>query len=119
MFKLRVKYIMETKGIVNPYNFLIKQGFTPNIASRYINGTVDLMNLAYLEKLCLLLQCTPHDLLEWEPPKEETVTDSHPLSPLIRNDKPYNIITHINKLPLSKVKQLQEYISELDKKDGE
>lgn len=118
MLKLRLKFILETKGVVNPYNFLIKHGFTPNIATRYLNSKVDMVNLAYLEKLCLILHFSPNELFEWEPSKDATVTEEHPLAMLIRNDKPFNIISHINKLPLDKVKQLQEYIAELDKKEG-
>ena len=71
------------------------------------------MNLDNLEKLCLLLKCTPHDLLEWEPPSDIKVTESHPLYPLIRDDEPYNILSHINKLPLSKVKEVQEFIERI------
>lgn len=117
MFKIRLRFILESKGIPNPYNFMIKNGFTPNIATRYINGIMDTMNLAYLEKLCLILQCTPHDLLEWVPPKDVKVTDEHPLHPLIRHEKPYDIISHINQLPFDKVKHVQEYIEQL--KNGE
>ncbi len=116
MLKLRLKFLLETKGVSNPYNFLIKHGFSPNIATRYLNSKVDMVNLAYLEKLCLILQCSPNELFEWEPAKDITLNESHPMAMLIRNDKPFNIISHINNLPLDKVKQLQQYIAELDKK---
>lgn len=117
MFKLRLKFILESKGIVSPYKYMIKNGFTPNTTLRYINGQVDLMNLAYLEKLCLMLQCTPHDLLEWVPSDGTTVSEDHPLNALIRKDKAYDIVSHINKLSLSEIKKVQEYIEQFDKKE--
>jgi DNA-binding Xre family transcriptional regulator len=113
MLMIRVRFILESKGIANPYNYLVKNGFTPNTATRYLHGRVDLMNLDNLEKLCILLQCTPHDLLEWDPPSDTKVTQSHPLFPLIRNEQSYNIVKHINQLPLSKVKKVQEFIEKL------
>jgi len=58
MLKIRLRFVLESKGITNPYNFLIKNGFTPNIATRYLNGKVDHLKLNYLEKLCKILQFT-------------------------------------------------------------
>jgi DNA-binding Xre family transcriptional regulator len=116
MLKLRIRFVLESKGITNPYNFLIKEGFTPNIATRYLNGKVDQLSLRYLEKLCIILQCTPHDLLEWEPSGDTNITEAHPLYPLIRNERPFDIVKRINKLPLSQVKQVQEFIEQMKSK---
>ncbi len=109
MLNLRIRFIIESKGIANPYTFLTKHGFTANMAHRYINGKVEHLKLSHLEKFCTILNCTPHDLLEWVP-KEGNYSSSHPLAPLVRNEKVFNILGYINKLPLEQVKELQEFL---------
>jgi hypothetical protein len=42
-----------------------------------------------------MLHCTPNDLIEWIPDKNEILSDNHPLKTLERKEKPFNIINHL------------------------
>lgn len=114
MLRFRVRYLLESKGIANPYNFLIKSGFTPNVATRTLNGNAEQVKLRYINRLCKVLQCTPDDLFEWYAGKDETLPDNHPLLKLVRNDKPFGIIRHINQLSLDQIKQVEQFINTLN-----
>lgn len=41
MLHFNLAYLLDSKGIVNPYNFLIKQGLTPNVATRCVRGKIE------------------------------------------------------------------------------
>jgi DNA-binding Xre family transcriptional regulator len=63
MFKLRIRAIMQEKGILRPYNQLIKLGIGRNTASKMLNGTAQSISMPHLHKLCLYLNCTPKELI--------------------------------------------------------
>jgi hypothetical protein len=119
MLRLRLRYLLESKGIIRPYNFLIRNGFTPNIATRCINGKIEQLKLSHVNKLCTALQCTPDDLLEWYAGENETLPDNHPLLSLVRNDKPFNIIGHINKLSFDQIKEVEQIIAKMSSSGSE
>jgi DNA-binding Xre family transcriptional regulator len=113
MLRLRLRFILESKGIVNPYKFLVKNGFSPDVASRCAHERIEQLKLKHFNKLCTILQCTPNDLLEWVPDKNEVLSDNHPLRTLERQDKPFNIISHIKHLSLDQVKEVEKLISKI------
>ena len=119
MLKFRVRFLLESKGIVNPYNYLIRIGFTPNVASRTLNGKIDQLKLTHINKLCTVLQCTPNDLFEWLPGKDEALPENHPLLNLVRNDKPFHIISHINKLSFDQIKEVEQLIARMSEDGNE
>ena len=119
MLRLRLKYLLESKGIINPYNFLIRNGFTPNVATRSINGKIEQLKLSHVNKLCTVLHCTPDDLLEWYAGKNEALPDNHPLLSLVRNDKPFNIIGHLNKLSFDQIKEVEQIIAKMSTQGNE
>jgi len=68
-------------------------------------------SLDTVEKLCLALNCTPNDLLEWTPSKNMTVNDTHALNALKRNeDFLENVNRLVNNVPLEKLEKIQEII---------
>ncbi len=71
MLFLNLQRIAEIKKIPNLQKFLIKNGFSPNVAHRISNRSDSNIKFAYLEKVCLLFNCTPNDLFEWEPINNE------------------------------------------------
>ena len=59
--------IFRARAIDRPFSYLQKAGFSPNFASRIKNNRVSRLNLLQMERLCLLLKCTPLDFMEWKP----------------------------------------------------
>ncbi len=117
MLRLRIHFMLESKGIANPYNFLVKNGFSPNTATRSIHGRISQLKLSHINKLCTILQCTPNDLLEWTPDKNEILSDKHPLRTLERKEKAFNIVNHLNQLSFEQVKEVQKLITKISSSD--
>ncbi len=114
MLQFRIRYLLDSKGIVNPYNFLIKNGFTPNVATRLINDKQGQLKLSQVTKLCKILKCTPNDMLKWVGVKGDDLPDDHPLLSLVRNDMPYDIIGNINNLSFDQIKEVHQFINHLN-----
>ncbi len=66
MLFLNLQRMAELKKIPNLQKFLLKNGFSPNVAHRINNRSYSHIKFENLEKLCLLFDCTPNDLFEWE-----------------------------------------------------
>lgn len=110
MLKLNAKLIFAAKSIVTPNGFLRKNGFTTNTASDIVTGKVKAIRLDRLEKLCLLLNCTPHDLLEWEP--DTTIGDpqKYEMSKLIKDKKVVVLSEEMRGLTLAQVEEVHRFV---------
>lgn len=115
MLKLNAKPIFAARGIVKPNAFLRSNGFTANTASDIVVGKVKVLNLKRLEVLCLLLNCTPHDLLEWAPDANITETKKFELSNLIKEKKVVVLSEELRGLPLNKIDEIHRFIEEKKK----
>ncbi|WP_075591467.1 helix-turn-helix domain-containing protein [Labilibacter marinus] len=112
MLKYNFKRVFRARGIDRPFTFLKKAGFSDNFASKINNNRVYRLDLKDLERLCFLLRCTPHDLLEWHPePSMETV-DTHPLEKLRKSTKDTDLIKTISAIPLEQVQRIENLIKE-------
>jgi DNA-binding Xre family transcriptional regulator len=114
MLRFRLHSMLESKGIVNGYRFLIKNGFSPDVATRCANDKIEQLKLSHINTLCTIFHCTPNDLLEWTPGKNEILSDNHPLKTLERKEKPFNIISHIKQLSPDQVKEVEKLISKIN-----
>ncbi|MBN2637499.1 MAG: hypothetical protein JXR65_00255 [Bacteroidales bacterium] len=66
-----------------------------------------------MEKICLLLNCTPNDVMQWIPDGNETVEKNQPLNKLLRTqNKVIDITRSLNSLPLDKLEEIGKYIDE-------
>jgi DNA-binding Xre family transcriptional regulator len=96
---------------------LRKSGFSPYSASQITNEKVKVLDLKHLERLCLLLNCTPHDLLEWVPDTKLTEPNKFELSKLIRERKVVILSEELKGLPLDKLEEIHRFIEE-KKREG-
>jgi DNA-binding Xre family transcriptional regulator len=115
MVKLNFNRIMKGRAIERPYSYLVKAGFSRNISIRMIAGTVRVLRLENLERLCLLFQCTPNDLFEWIPGREITDAEFHPLKSLIRTENMVDLRIALNALPYEKLAEVEKFIAEKTK----
>lgn len=107
--------LFKSRGIDKPFSYLLSMGYSANVATRIINHRIERVKLSDLEKLCELFKCTPNDLLEWVPGKNEKDKENHPLFPLIRNEKVHDLTQLLHSIPLNKLVEIEELIQkELD-----
>src|SRR6266496_5849896 len=98
MLTLNLQRVCADKGIGAPRKFLLKNGFSSFVAHGLLNYEQPHLRYKHVEKLCVLLKCTPDVLLDWVPDKDETVGDDHPLQKLkVRRDR-QSITAELNEL---------------------
>lgn len=109
--------VFAQREIENPYRFLMKHGFSHNLAHRVSQNDINRFSLEHLERICFLLRCTPHDILEWRPKKDGEAEKGHPLNALRKDIAPVNLRDYLRSLPLDKLAEAQKLIGELKRKD--
>ena len=107
---LNIAHICAVKNIDRPFTFLRKNGFTHNTATQLINNEVKAINLAHIEKLCLIFNCTPNDLFDYKPTQPVEQLKNNPLTAIIKNQQPVNFNELVRSLPLDKLKEIEEEI---------
>lgn len=71
MIVIELKEFAQNKGIRTAYQFQKLTGFAPAMAARLFNGKWTRLDLATLNTICNLLECTPNDILKFTPDKME------------------------------------------------
>lgn len=57
------------------------------MSTRIVNDRTRQLKVKDVEKLCLILNCTPNDFFDWIPEKNDINMENHPLNALKRSDK--------------------------------
>ena len=104
--------IFKARGIERPFTYLRKAGFSDNFATKIKNNRVKRLNLELIERLCLELHCTPNDLMEWTPDKNQNVNKEHPINNIKKSEKVVDITKTLNSIPLGKLEEIENLISE-------
>ena len=112
MLYYRFDRIFKARGIDQPFTYMINAGFSVAMASKIKNNHVVQLKMHHLERFCLLLKCTPNDLLEWVPDKNAAYDDNHPLKALKRSEIEVDMVKTINSIPLNKLEQIEKLIRE-------
>lgn len=102
--------IFRARGITRPFAFLRKAGFSVSMSSKIKNNNLSRLDLGIIEKLCLLLNCSPIDFLEWEPSDDSKVNAEHPLNAIRKTNKALDISKTLNSVPLDKLDEVEELI---------
>lgn len=111
MLYFDIKRLLALRGIERPRLFLMKNGFASQTANNFMTNRVGQIKRENIEKLCVLFNCTPNDLMSWRP--DEGAADDHPLKPLYRDASPKSISQLARDLPPEKLSRLEEIINEL------
>ena len=69
MLKVNILRVCTMRSVTKPLSFFRNHGFSSATATRIAGGYMNSFSLETVEKLCLSLNCTPNDLLEWTPSK--------------------------------------------------
>jgi len=110
MLTFNFNRVFKARGVERSFSYLCEQGYSPNFASRIKNNRGKQLKLDDLEKLCLLLRCTPNDLLEWKPAASLENPESHPLGALLRDKQLEQLNQLLHNLPLDKLEQVDAFI---------
>ena len=110
MLQFNLKRMARLRGITNLGRALSRMGFKNYTAERYVKGEQRLINPAHLEKFCLLFNCTPNDLFDWQP-DELNDESQFELSKLLP-DKEVDIIGLTQNIPKEKFPALKEVIEQ-------
>lgn len=117
MFSFRLRYLINARGITNPYTFLVKAGFSPAVATRILNNKVDNLKFSHAKLLCKHLCCTPNDLLAYDP-AGDILPENHPLLTLVRHDEPFNLMGKLNRLSIGQIMELEQIVSKMQASSG-
>ena len=110
MLIYNLERIYKARGIENPYAFFRSNGFSESFSAKLKRGKATGMKLSTLERVCEMLHCTPHDLLEWKPDKNSRISKDHPLQILHSKNKPPDISGLLHTVPLEKIKEIDELL---------
>lgn len=106
MLKFSLDKVASARGLDKKYKFMVKNGFMPTTATKLANGNVEYLRLEYLERICVLLNCTPNDLFEWTPDSKAEDRNDHPLQP-IKKSEAINFAEALKSLPISRIKEVE------------
>jgi DNA-binding Xre family transcriptional regulator len=104
MLVLNPSRLIRARGIREPYTFLREAGLPAGAARKILHGEYARPPLEHLERLCILLQCTPNDLLRWTP--GEGQSPQLPLAALAREDEDLAFLEQLRDLPLPALRAL-------------
>ncbi len=113
MLVFNLTNIFQARGITNPAGFLRKNGFSYDSAMRFNSSQMLKPSLRLIEKLCILLNCTPNDILEWIPDEGANYADNLAINNLKKGKKEYNYLKMIKNLPLEKIDAIEKMINEI------
>lgn len=116
MLKYNFDRIFKARGIDKPFSFLKRAGYSESFSSKIKTNKVERLELKYLESLCLLLKCTPNDVLTWMPEPGATIDETHPMNDLKKSQNEVDMVKTINSIPIGKLEQIEKLIKEELKK---
>ena len=111
MLSFNLTRLLKLRGIERHYTWLVRNGFAPQTAVRWSKNEIGYVRPEQMERLCLLLNCTPNDLFDWREDAQKHVHDTHALRTLTKT--PSDLPAQLRELPLDKLEKLGEMIAEL------
>jgi DNA-binding Xre family transcriptional regulator len=107
MLKLSVTPLLRSKGIKHFTPYLQQKGFSYHTARNIVGNKLASFNLNVIEKLCMVLECTPNDIVHFST-SSDAVPTNHPLRAL-NMERYHNDITEgVQQLNTAEVAELKE-----------
>lgn len=110
MLKLNLDRIFRVKGIDKPNQYLQKIGNSPVYASNLVREKVTSIKFYKLEQMCIKFNCTPNDLFDYIPNKQNPLEPTHALHSISKTDAISEVNKLLHELPLEKIEQLYELL---------
>lgn len=112
MLYINIKRVMRLRGVENKNKFLVDLGFAPATARKLLGPGARRMDFMHLERLCLALNCTPNDLLEWRP-EDAQAADAERALIKLKRDREEDLPKLLHSLPMEKFEQIAEILQDL------
>ncbi len=112
MLNYNFKRVFRAKGIDKIHAYLCNAGFSNNFATKIKNNNAKRLELKELERLCMVLKCTPNDFLEWTPEPNTDIVENHPMNLLKKPTYEVDFVKTLNEVPLGKLEELERIIKE-------
>lgn len=104
--------IFRARGIQRKFSFMRQAGYSEHFSSKVANNRLTRISAKDLERICVLLRCSPNDICEWIPNNDEHVDENHPLNE-IRRTRPFmDIANKLNHVPFSQLEEIEEAIQQ-------
>lgn len=117
MLFLNLNRLFLMRGITNPHRFLVKNGFSANIAQRILHHQNTHIKMTHLLRLCEILRCTPNDLFDFKLEKNSFMDKEHPLHTIKKEDISLNIPAYFLNASFENLSELQNIIEKQKNKN--
>lgn len=112
MLRYNFDRIFKARGIEKRFTFLHRSGFPENFAAKISKNRVSSIRLQDMEKLCILLCCTPNDFFEWVSDSQAGVGKDHPINNIRKPEKIVDITKTLHSVPINKLDKIEELIKQ-------
>ncbi len=117
MFKFHIKPLIKAKGFKANTQFLkSRYGFSHYNSVKLMNGDARTLNLDLLETMCINLNCTPNDLINYTPDPKLILPPDHELHKIKKSDSLWNPIEHLKMLAPEDINEITKFIQEYKQK---
>ena len=113
MLNYNLQRLFSDRNISNPVSYLTNNGFKRYIAYRIANNLFTSLTLPQIEKLCIIFNCTPIDLLDWKPDENTPQSVDLSLKKLIKQPVDIDLINLSREIPYEKLPEFARKIGEL------
>jgi len=107
MLSFNLLPVLQSRGITNPFTFLMKAGLSRHAANKYRTSATRMLSLSDLEIICRTFNCDPADLLFYEPDAAHPLPENHSLAKLQRKTTPIPLEHLLRGLTFKEAEQLK------------
>lgn len=113
MIYFNFKRFFRLKGITRPFSHLTAMGYSESYATKLTNNRINEINLERLENFCLDFNCTPNDILDFDP-TNNVISSDHALNSLTKRKISDEMLGKIFNLPAEKIEQIHDILKNMD-----
>lgn len=113
MLIFKPQKMFDRRGIDTPHRALVKAGISPATATKILGSYNVRLTIDHVELICRLLNCTPNDLFEWKPDKNDVNVENLALNALRRDDSAKNFSEIVKDIPIEKLNEIEKILREL------
>lgn len=110
MLNLNLERIFSERGIQDAAKELMKLGISQPSVHRLLKKGVASINLEHLDKICYLLNCTPNDLLSWQPSAAQKTNTTHALNELKHDASQKPVAEILRGISIAQLNQLRQIL---------
>ena len=115
MLILNLSKMFVLRAIDKPFQYLMSKGMSYNKAYRFSRKRVRRFDVKVIEELCLALNCTPNDLFDFVPTKEQKSNPNLELNKIANsNETRFNFKQMLLNAPVDELKELHKQIESIN-----